>query len=157
MQQKLTSAYQLLSLEKRNIMDKKYHLRKCERETIIIINDAETSVSLSTSQEWMKRRIRKLAESHPDDVTYREDDGGYIMFASMPKKYIRISPPRKMTEEQRLKAAERMRSFHKKKESDAETDNDGFMDEEDVEDIDVDNADEEDEDDASDEQDSLDA
>lgn len=138
-------------------MDKKYHLRKCERETIININDAETAVTLSTSQEWMKRRIRKLAESHPDEVTYREDDGGYIMFANMPKKYIRISPPRKMTEEQRLKAAERMRNFHKKKEADAETDNDDFMDEEDSDDEDEYNEDEYNEDDEQDSQDSLDA
>ena len=43
-------------------------LLRCEKETVIILNDAEKVAQISTSQDWMKRKFKKLAEEHPDEV-----------------------------------------------------------------------------------------
>lgn len=110
----------------------KYHMKKCERETIININDAENVASLSTSQQWMKNKIKKLAEKRPGEVEIIENDE-YILFAKFPKKWIRISPTRVVSEEQRMKAAERLKKYHEDKSGkiNEDTDTDFSMDLED--------------------------
>lgn len=94
-----------------------YKLLKSERETVINCNDAEDVAYISTSQEPMKRRLRKLAESHPDDVKITNEDH-YTLFVELPKKWIspsRIRPPRQISEEQRLAASERLKKYRMEK------------------------------------------
>jgi hypothetical protein len=70
----------------------------------------------SDEQRW-KTRIWKLAEQYPDEVRVlavpEKNDG--CIYATVPIKWVRIQPPKKMnfTEEQRQKSAERMRSIHR--------------------------------------------
>lgn len=89
---------------------KKYKMLRCEKETVVNMNDADKILSLSTSQDWMKRRIRKLAESNPEEVKITNEDD-YTLFAELPAKWLHIRPPRKVSEEQRLAAAERLRKY----------------------------------------------
>ena len=63
----------------------------------------------------LKSKLIRLAEQHPDDVKIiAENDDGSI-FAHIPVKYIKISPPRKMPEEQRKAAGERFKQMWKEK------------------------------------------
>lgn len=89
---------------------KKYKMHRYEKETVVNMNDADKILSLSTSQDWMKRRIRKLAESNPEEVKITNEDD-YTLFAELPAKWLHIRPPRKVSEEQRLAAAERLRKY----------------------------------------------
>lgn len=85
-------------------------LSKYEKETVINFNDAEKIVYLSTSQDYMKRRIKKLAEEHPNEVKITSEDQ-YTIIAELPKKYVKVSPPRFISEEQRIASAERLKKY----------------------------------------------
>lgn len=85
-------------------------LLRCEKETVIILNDAEKVAQISTSQDWMKRKLIKLSEEHPDEVKIISEDK-YTLIAEAPKKYVNVRPPRFMSEEQRLAASERLKKY----------------------------------------------
>ena len=71
-----------------------------------------------TSERKFVNQLRKLAESHPDEVTIVKDDGNYI-YAHVPLNWFRAPKPpikREFTEEQKAQMAERMRNIHKKNE-----------------------------------------
>lgn len=53
------------------------------------------------------RRYEKLALKYPDEVKILKDDK-YSMTFSVPLKWVRVSAPRKMTEEQIAAATERL-------------------------------------------------
>lgn len=61
----------------------------------------------------IKGRIMKLKESNPDEVDVHENKDGSIC-AHVPIRWVKISPPRQMTEEQKIAAGERMRQLHEK-------------------------------------------
>lgn len=82
------------------------------KETNIDIVNTEHQATVSSSELKQINKIKKLHESHPEEVKIviaPEDNHGVIV-AKMPKSYIKISPPRKVnyTEEQRAAAAERL-------------------------------------------------
>lgn len=60
------------------------------------------------------RRMHKLAEKHPDDVTITPVSDGIV--ARVPRKWIRVSPPRQvnMTEEKRQEIVRRMTEVRRK-------------------------------------------
>ena len=68
------------------------------------------------SHTRLKSRILKLAEQNPDEVQVLAENVDGSIFAHVSVKYIKISPPRKMSEEQKAAAAERMRKGRKKQE-----------------------------------------
>lgn len=74
---------------------------------------------VSSDQQKIVNRVRKLAEQYPESVTIKrfpEQNDGCI-YASMPADWLRLSPPRKveMTEEQRKAASERGKTLAQKK------------------------------------------
>lgn len=82
------------------ILKEKILSKKLETETIINFNDLEKECQISTRQKVIKNRMKKLgvAPSHTqsDFACYR-----------VPKKWIKVSPPRKVSEAQRKAARER--------------------------------------------------
>ena len=69
----------------------------------------------ATQKKWVNK-LKKYAESHPDDVdVYVNKDGS--VFAHVPVSWIKVSPPRavNLTEEQKAEAAERLRKAREKK------------------------------------------
>lgn len=56
-----------------------------------------------------KSVIRKLSEKHPDDCQIIADNEDGSICAHVPVAWIRISPPKQYTEEQRQQMGERMR------------------------------------------------
>ena len=58
--------------------------------------------------------MEKLAEEHPEEATirYRNKDGSIV--ATIPVRYIKISAPRQMSDEQKEICAERLRAMREK-------------------------------------------
>lgn len=62
------------------------------------------------SSSWLKNRMMKLRESNPEEVTVHENKDGSIV-AYCPVRYIKVSPPRKVSDEQREAARERFKAM----------------------------------------------
>ena len=87
------------------------------KETNIDIINVESLATVSSSERKYINKILKLHESRPEEVNIivePEDNYGVIV-AKMPKSYIKISPPRKVSEEQKAAASERMKAMHESK------------------------------------------
>ena len=83
------------------------------KETCIDYLDVEDYATFCSSERKWINKINKLHESHPDDVqiVFTPEENNGVIYAHVPKTWLRLSPPKKMnfTEEQRAAAAERMR------------------------------------------------
>lgn len=79
------------------------------------IKGAEYAGLTVPSGTALKSKLLKLAENNPNDVkiVVKNKDGS--VFAHIPINYIKISLPKKISEEQRKKASERFRQMWKDK------------------------------------------
>lgn len=78
-------------------------MRLEERETTVNYTDADTVATVMSYNAAMAARLKRLLAEHPDEVTLVwESEGGVEV--RVPKKWVRVSPPRKLSEEQ-LEAA----------------------------------------------------
>ena len=68
-----------------------------------------TKATLTFSPGRYKSVIRKLAEKHPDDCQIIADNEDGSICAHVPVSWLRISPPRQYTEEQRQQMGKRLR------------------------------------------------
>ena len=77
------------------------NIPKEERETIITYNEAEAVASVYTMNGALIRKLEGLVESRPGEArrvkTYPDGAQEY----EVPKKWIRVQPPRVLTDEQR--------------------------------------------------------
>jgi len=69
-------------------------MKKIETETVISFNDEESFAQISTRQKRIKTRMAKLG------VNPHHKQADYECFR-IPKGWIRINPPRKVSESQR--------------------------------------------------------
>lgn len=77
---------------------------------IEFLNNQHTITVSFCMQKWINK-IKKLNESYPDDVKIlAENDDGSIC-AKLPIKYLKISAPKKVSEEQRQAASERFKKL----------------------------------------------
>lgn len=85
------------------------YIPKEERETIITYNEAEPTANVYTMNGALIRKLDGLARSRPDAArrvkTYPDGAQEY----EVPKKWVKISPPRVYSEEQKKVMAERLR------------------------------------------------
>lgn len=91
-------------------------MAKYNFETNILRDSDHEYMEYGTSERKFVNQLRKLAESHPDEVTIVKDDGTYV-YAHVPLSWFRAPKPpikREFTEEQKVQMAERMRNIHKK-------------------------------------------
>ena len=84
-----------------------------------VCNYTDKTMFVSSDQQRIINRVRKLADQYPDQVTIRkhpEQNDGCI-YATMPAEWLKLSPPikREMTDEQRLAASERMKELAQKR------------------------------------------
>ena len=82
------------------------------KETGFDYLDSDKHATFSSSETKWINKILKLKEEHPNEVDiqcYPEDNQGMLV-AHLPKKWMKISPPRtrEMTDEQREAAAKRL-------------------------------------------------
>lgn len=74
--------------------------------TIDHLDAADYAVITSTERKWITK-VLKLKEKYPDEVEilfYPEDNHGVIL-AHVPKTWMKVSPPRKVTLTEEQKAA----------------------------------------------------
>lgn len=83
-------------------------------ETIINFNAEEKTANCFTLDKTMKRRWEKLIEERPEEVNViqRSDD---LLEIEVPKKWVKVKPPRKVSDEQKAAASERLRAAREKK------------------------------------------
>lgn len=70
----------------------------------------------SSDKKWI-RRLLKLKKQYPDKIDIRHDDPDEGVLAYIPENWFRLSPPRKISDAQRDAARDRMREYHKRKDS----------------------------------------
>lgn len=82
-------------------------LSNYEKETIFLFNEADRTASVFTYNDALKKQLGALCESYPGQVRRTEDNGcGGITF-ELPKKWLKITPPRVLSAAQK-EALERM-------------------------------------------------
>lgn len=63
----------------------------------------------------LKSKLVRLAEKNPEEVQIIEENEDGSMFAHVPVNYVKISPPRKISEEQKEAASKRFKQMWKNK------------------------------------------
>lgn len=90
-----------------------------ERETIIRWDESpKGKATLFTYNESLIRKLDSYMANNPENVIcVRRDKVESLESVTylIPKRWVKISPPRKMSEENRLKQAERMRAMQAKR------------------------------------------
>lgn len=61
-------------------------------------------------QKWINK-VKKLKEKHPDDVKILAENEDGSICARLPIKYLKISAPRKVSDEQRQATSERFKKL----------------------------------------------
>lgn len=87
---------------------------KEEKETYMNTTEADKTATLySNSRNWIDR-MKRLAAEYPDQVTLeREDENGASFI--FPKSWMKVRPPRQVSEEQRQQAAERLLKYRRER------------------------------------------
>jgi hypothetical protein len=91
------------------------------KETCVnYLNVDEHATFCSSEKKWINK-ILALHQKHPDKVQivhYPEDNGGMI-YAHLPKKWIKVAPPRQLnyTEEQKAAMVERLAAAREKRDA----------------------------------------
>lgn len=93
-------------------------LTRYEMETIINFNEGEDTASVYTHNKSLRRKLEKLAQERPKDcrlfkVSHRDQAVEYYI----PKGWIRIYPPRQISDEQREAMAERLKTANPQRKS----------------------------------------
>ena len=87
------------------------------KETVVGYVDEDSYASFTSAEKKWINKILKLKAEHPEQVdikAYPENNQGYI-YAHLPKKWLKVSPPRQVSEEQKAAAAERLKAMRNNK------------------------------------------
>ena len=72
-------------------------LSNVEKETVINFNEAERTASVYTHNAALKRQLLELCQTYPEQVRQTADNGWGGLTFELPKKWLKVSPPRKPT------------------------------------------------------------
>jgi len=76
-------------------------LTNIEKETALLFNEAERFATVYTHNEALKKQVLELCRTYPEQVRQTNaNDWGGLTF-ELPKKWIKISPPRVLSPAQR--------------------------------------------------------
>lgn len=95
------------------MIDMDYVYTREEQETIINYNQAGDTASVYTYNPTLIRKLDRLAEEY--DCVIKESGTGASRSYIIPKKWVKINPPRKMSDENKQKAAERLKKAREAK------------------------------------------
>ena len=84
----------------------------CIENVIEFLRD-EKRATVTFSQLRFKTRIRKLAESHPEECQIVSENKDGTICAHVPVSWVKINPERNFSEEQRKASSERMKSINR--------------------------------------------
>ncbi len=86
------------------------HLSKYEQETIISFNEEYKTANVYTHNKALSRKLEKLAVDRPEECHFaRSLREGQAAEYTIPKSWVKITPKRIVTEEQRAALQERAR------------------------------------------------
>jgi hypothetical protein len=77
---------------------------------IEFVTNTRSATVTFTNQKHINR-IKKLYEEHPDEFKFFEENSDGSVCAKIPLKWVKISPPKKVSEAQRQAASERFRKL----------------------------------------------
>ena len=69
--------------------------------TIILFNEAVTTASVYTHNAALQRVLLELCQTHPAQVRQTEDNRCGGLTFELPKKWVKISPPRALSDAQK--------------------------------------------------------
>lgn len=91
------------------------NLTNYERETVINYNNEEDTATVYTYHRSLQSKLNKLVGVNPDISILRQDEESttYVV----PKRWIKVSPPRQVnyTDEQKAAMAERLAAAREKR------------------------------------------
>ena len=77
------------------------NLTKYEQETIINFNEGEAQASVYTYNQALQRKLNRLAQERPADCQLdKAQDYGDAAAYFIPKRWVKITPPRLLNEKQ---------------------------------------------------------
>ena len=85
-------------------------LSQYERETIINYNEADKTASIYTHNAALRRRLDQLLKTRPDEIAVERTGDDYTEYV-VPKKWIKVSPPKKVSEETKERARQRINEY----------------------------------------------
>lgn len=85
-----------------------YTLSLYERETIINFNEAESTAGIYTHNVALRNKLLKLSQTEPGLRIIRQSED--MLEVDVPKKWIRVSPSKKLSAESKQKMAERLQA-----------------------------------------------
>ena len=83
-----------------------YTLTLYERETIFNYNEAEPTASIYTHNRALRNKLLALSQTYPTLSIVRQTEDS--LEVPVPKKWIRVSPPKQLSEESKRKMTERL-------------------------------------------------
>lgn len=84
-------------------------------ENVIEFLTGSSTATVSFNQQKYITRIKKLKDMRPDECEICAINSDGSLVAHVPRSWIKISPPRKVSEARRQAASERMKAYRKKK------------------------------------------
>lgn len=81
------------------------------KENAIEFYKGDKRATVSFSQGKYISRIKKLKERFPDEVEIVAENPDGSLYAHIPTKWIKINPPKEMTDEQREAISERFSKY----------------------------------------------
>jgi hypothetical protein len=90
---------------------------RIEQETIVCFNEAESSADIETFNGVLTRKLARLSETRPGEVTeitdaFRKRDGAVRY--TFPKKWLRINPSRLLSDEEKERRRMNAQNMHRK-------------------------------------------
>ena len=76
-------------------------LTKIEKETILLFNEAETKALVDTYNIALQNRLTELCKAYPEQAVKTRENAHNGMSFEIPKKWIKIVPPRTLSPAQR--------------------------------------------------------
>ena len=81
-----------------------------QENNIEFIKNGKTATAFFTQGKYISK-LKKLAKERPEECQIVINTDGSLL-AHFPVKWVKVSPPRTISEEQRLAAAERLKMAH---------------------------------------------
>jgi len=91
-----------------------YRLTNIEKETIITMNEYESFADVEVMNLRLKKRLRELHIDRPNEIKLLRKDE-YADVYTVPKSWIKINPPRVLSEEAKERRKEHMDAVNAKR------------------------------------------
>ena len=88
-----------------------------EYENAIEFLDGQKTATVTLHNRRLQNRILKLAEERPDEVAIicRPEENNGFLFAHVPLKWLRIQPPKQMSEELKERGRQQLQKLRERR------------------------------------------